>query len=80
MIIMVMQSFEGVRTSDNYYGVYPNSVCSSAKIDMTKLQYQKLSHVNYKISFKLAKKELVNSLRKREKFGNTICGQCQQDK
>ncbi|XP_022891832.1 uncharacterized protein LOC111406675 [Olea europaea var. sylvestris] len=48
---------KGVRTSDNYYGVLPNSnyVCSSDKIDMSELWYQRLDHVNYRSLSKLVK-------------------------
>lgn len=75
-------ALEGVRTSDNYYKVLPNSnyVCSSAKIDVTELWHQRLCHMNQKSLSKLAKKELVNSLPKLENIDNILCGPCQQGK
>lgn len=73
---------EGVRTSDNCYGVFLNSnyVCNSAKIDVTNFCHQRLGHMNYKNLSKLAKKELVDGLHKLEQIYNTVCGPCQQDK
>ncbi|XP_022897599.1 uncharacterized protein LOC111411284 [Olea europaea var. sylvestris] len=57
---------EGVRTSDNCYGVLPNSnyVCRSAKIDVSELWHKRLGHLNYKSLVQLAKKELVDGLPK----------------
>ncbi|XP_022876710.1 uncharacterized protein LOC111394893 [Olea europaea var. sylvestris] len=63
---------EGVRISDNCYGVLPNSnyVYSSAKIDMSELWHQRLDHVNYRSLSKLVKKKIVYSLPKIDQSEN----------
>ncbi|XP_022841840.1 uncharacterized protein LOC111365516 [Olea europaea var. sylvestris] len=73
---------EGVRISDNCYGVLPNSnyVCSSAKIDMSELWHQMLDHVNYRSLSKLVKKKIVNGLPKIDQSENAVCKLCQQGK
>ncbi|XP_022861288.1 uncharacterized protein LOC111381706 [Olea europaea var. sylvestris] len=73
---------EGVRTSDNCYGVFPNSnyVCSSAKIDMSELWHQRLDHVNYRSLSKLVKKKIVDGLPKIDQSENAVCKPCQQGK
>ncbi|XP_022883408.1 uncharacterized protein LOC111400215 [Olea europaea var. sylvestris] len=65
---------EGVRTSDNCYGVLPNSnyVCNSAKIDKSELWHQRLGHVNYKGLSKLVKKKIVDCLPKIDQSENAI--------
>ncbi|XP_022860417.1 uncharacterized protein LOC111380966 [Olea europaea var. sylvestris] len=73
---------EGVRTSDNCYGVLPNSnyVCRSAKIDVNELCHKRLGHLNYKSLVHLAKKELVDGLPKIGPSENVVCGPCQLGK
>ncbi|XP_022870860.1 uncharacterized protein LOC111390104 [Olea europaea var. sylvestris] len=73
---------EGVRTSDNCYGVLPysNYVCSSAKIDMSELCHQRLGHVNYRSLSKLVKKNIVDGLPKIDQSENAVCKPCQQRK
>ncbi|XP_022891884.1 uncharacterized protein LOC111406737 [Olea europaea var. sylvestris] len=73
---------EGVRTSDNCYGVLPNSnyVCRSAKIDVSELWHKRLGHLNYKSLVQLAKKELVDGLPKISPSENVVCGPCQLGK
>ncbi|XP_022867210.1 uncharacterized protein LOC111386939 [Olea europaea var. sylvestris] len=72
---------EGVRTTDNCYGVLPNSnyVCRSAKIDVSELWHKSLGHLNYKSLVQLAKKELVDGLPKIGPSENVVCGPCQLD-
>ncbi|XP_022895332.1 uncharacterized protein LOC111409522 [Olea europaea var. sylvestris] len=72
---------EGVRTSNNCYGVLPNSnyVCRSAKIDVSELWHKRLGHLNYKSLVQLAKKELVDGLPKIGPSENVVCGPCQLD-
>ncbi|XP_022895214.1 uncharacterized protein LOC111409393 [Olea europaea var. sylvestris] len=69
---------EGVRTTDNCYGVLPNSnyVCRSAKIDVSELWHKRLGHLNYKSLVQLAKKELVDGLPKIGPSENVVCGPC----
>ncbi|XP_022866024.1 uncharacterized protein LOC111385832 [Olea europaea var. sylvestris] len=73
---------EGVRTSDNCYGVLPNSnyVCRSVKIDVSELWHKRLGHLNYKSLEQLAKKELVDGLPKIGPSENVVCGPCQLGK
>ncbi|XP_022843115.1 uncharacterized protein LOC111366633 [Olea europaea var. sylvestris] len=73
---------EGVRTSDNCYGVLPNSnyVCRSAKIDVSELWHKRLGHLNYKSLEQLSKKELVDGLPKLGPSKNAVCGPCQLGK
>ncbi|XP_022870546.1 uncharacterized protein LOC111389800 [Olea europaea var. sylvestris] len=73
---------EGVRTSDNCYGVLPNSnyVCRSAKIDVSELWHKRLGHLNYKSLEQLAKKELIDGLPKIVPSENVVCGPCQLGK
>ncbi|XP_022849862.1 uncharacterized protein LOC111371947 [Olea europaea var. sylvestris] len=73
---------EGVRTSDNCYGVIPNSnyVCRSAKIDVSELWHKRLGHLNYKSLEQLAKKELIDGLPKIVPSKNVVCGPCQLGK
>ncbi|XP_022843110.1 uncharacterized protein LOC111366626 [Olea europaea var. sylvestris] len=69
---------EGVRTTDNCYGVLSNSnyVCRSAKIDVSELWHKRLGHLNYKSLVQLAKKELVDGLPKIGPSENVVCGPC----
>ncbi|XP_022866044.1 uncharacterized protein LOC111385848 [Olea europaea var. sylvestris] len=73
---------EGVRTSDNCYGVLPNSnyLCSSAEIDMSELWHQRLGHVNYRSLSKLVKKQIVDGLPRIDQSENAVCKPCQQGK
>ncbi|XP_022891620.1 uncharacterized protein LOC111406424 [Olea europaea var. sylvestris] len=73
---------EGVRTSDNCYGVLPNSnyMCRSAKIDVSELWHKRLGHLNYKSLEQLAKKELIDGLPKIVPSENVVCGPCQLGK
>ncbi|XP_022877011.1 uncharacterized protein LOC111395259 [Olea europaea var. sylvestris] len=73
---------DGVRTSDNCYGVLPNSnyVCRSAKIDVSELWNKRLGHLNYKSLVQLAKKELVDGLPKIGPSENVVSGPCQLGK
>lgn len=66
----------GRRTSDNCYGIVPNSKlsCRSARVDLMELWHQRFGRANHKQLSKISKLEAVIRLLKFGKFQKTICG------
>lgn len=57
---------EGVRTSDNCYGIGPTTSlsCRHAKLDIADLWHQRLGPLNFKDLYKASQHELINDLPK----------------
>lgn len=73
---------KGVRTSDNCYGIIPNSQysCNSVKSDVADLWHQRLGHVNHRNLSKISKKEVLMGLPEFGEVEFSICGPCQLEK
>ena len=69
----------GHRTIDNCYVIIPNSktplVCNRANLNLTKLWYRKLGHINYRNLMHLVNNEKIRGIPKLNGEPKPICGE-----
>ena len=77
-----VQVLNGLKTTDNCYGVVPkpNVSCQSARVNLLELWHQRFGHANYKQVAKVSKLEAVIGLPKFGKIEKNVCGPCQLGK